>query len=163
MTLGVLSRQASFPPSPKAGAHVEDPVEVGMLRHPRPEQRGPHQLEAAARGLGHNPTLGRGPGKQALRAVLLALTRLSFAPGLLFAGKWSQQEQKKLGEKSLKLDTFLPLAVAATPCSHSPTPSDLGGRKPKMLCLDFCGGKPWPSSWNTSEQKNWQSWGFFLP
>ena len=133
MTLGVLSRQASFPPSPKAGAHVEDPVEVGMLRHPRPEQRGPHQLEAAARGLGHNPTLGRGPGKQALRAVLLALTRLSFAPGLLFAGKWSQQEQKKLGEKSLKLDTFLPLAVAATPCSHSPIPSQIGDRKSTRL------------------------------
>lgn len=52
VTLGVLSHQASFPPSTKAGGHVEDPMEVGMLRHPRPGQRGPRQLETAVRGLG---------------------------------------------------------------------------------------------------------------
>ena len=31
VTLGVLSRQASFPSSPQAGAHMEDPTEVGLL------------------------------------------------------------------------------------------------------------------------------------
>ena len=31
VTLGVLSHQASFPHSPQAGAHMEDPTEVGLL------------------------------------------------------------------------------------------------------------------------------------
>lgn len=95
-------------------------------------------------GLRHGSILGCDPGRQAPRGQALALTRLSFSSGLLFAGKSLQQEQKKLEGKNLKLDTFLPLAVAAVPCNHSPTPNNLGGKNPKCRVWIFVEGSLGP-------------------
>lgn len=54
------------------------------------------------------------------------------------------RSKKKLEGKNLKLDTFLPLAVAAVPCNHSPTPNNLGGKNPKCCVWIFVEGSLGP-------------------
>ena len=114
-------------------------------------------------GLRHGSVLGCDPRRQAPRGQALALTRLSFSSGLLFAGKSLQQEQKKIRGKKPKVRHISPFSCCCCSLQSLPHPQQFGWKKPKMLCLDFCGGKPWPRSWNTSVQGNWQSWGFSLP
>lgn len=87
-TLGVLSCQTSFPPSPEAGAHVEDPVEVGMLCHPHPKQHSPHQLEAAVLGLGCGPALGCGRPETGSAGQAAGSHEAVICSWLSFAGKW---------------------------------------------------------------------------
>lgn len=82
MTLGVLSRQASFPRSPQPGAHMEDPTEVGLLITPTLSSMRPQcwVWDMA-------PSWAVTLGNRLCRARCWLSTRLSFSSGLLFAGK----------------------------------------------------------------------------
>lgn len=60
------------------------------------------------------------------------------------ASSCNRSKKKNRGKKP-KLDTFLPLAVAAVPCNHSPTPNNLGGKNPKCCVWIFVEGSLGPA------------------
>lgn len=135
---------------------MDNHVEVGMLSHHYPEGC---------------PSRAGGRSAGSWTWLCLGLWRLETGseghavgfPGAVICF-WSVSRQvvagaEKIREKKPEVKHISPFSCRC--CSLQLPPPNNSGEK--MLCLDLCGGTPWPSSWNTSVQGNWQSGGFSLP